>query len=225
MAQGYFVTGTDTGIGKTWTSLILMRYFQQQGKTVVGMKPVASGCDMIDGQLKNEDALQLQGQASINIDYNLINPYAFAMPVSPHIAAEKAGQEIEFTHIQQAYSKLAASADVVIVEGVGGWMVPLNDKQDVADLAEQLNLPIIVVVGMRLGCINQARLTFAAINGLGLQCEGWIASCVEENMDEVDANIKTLEAFAEMPLLAVFPYEEKINLKNSEKISNKTLQP
>jgi len=116
-------------------------------------------------------------------------------------------------------------ADVIIVEGVGGWMVPLNDRQDVSNLAEQLGLPIIIVVGIRLGCINQARLTFAAIDRSGLSCVGWIASCVEKDMHELDANIKTLEGFARMPLLAVFPYEEKINLSNFDKIANKTLQP
>ena len=225
MAQGYFVTGTDTGIGKTWTSLALMQYFQQQGKKVVGMKPVAAGCEMLEGQLKNEDALQLQAQSSVDIPYDLINPYAFSLPVSPHIAASKEGKRVEIAHIQQAYLKLEALADVVIVEGVGGWMVPLNEKEDVSHLAEQLNLPIIVVVGMRLGCINQAKLTFSAIERLGLHCEGWIASCVEKNMDELEANIETLEAFSDMPLLATFPYEEKINHKNYKKISIKTLQP
>lgn len=225
MAQGYFVTGTDTGIGKTWTSLILMQYFQQKGKTVIGMKPIAAGCEMLGGQLKNEDALQLQEQSSIEIAYDLINPYAFSQPVSPHIAAKKAGQKVDIMQIQQVYLQLEALADVVVVEGVGGWMVPLNDKQDVSHLAELLNLPIIVVVGMRLGCINQARLTFEAIRQLGLRCEGWVASCVEENMQELDANIKTLEAVVGMPLLAIFPYEEKINLNNHKKISNKTLQP
>ncbi|NOQ15569.1 MAG: dethiobiotin synthase [Methyloprofundus sp.] len=225
MAQGYFITGTDTGIGKTWTSLALMQYFQEKGKTVAGMKPVAAGCEIIDGQLKNDDALQLQEQSSIELPYSLVNPYAFSQPVSPHIAAKKAGKEVDILHIQKEYLKLATLVDVVIVEGVGGWMVPLNDSQDVSNLAEQLNLPIIIVVGMRLGCINQARLTFAAINRLGGCCEGWIASCVEEDMDELDANIKTLEAFAGMPLLAIFPYQEKRNLMNFKKISNETLQP
>ncbi|MDC9729295.1 MAG: dethiobiotin synthase [Methyloprofundus sp.] len=225
MAQGYFVTGTDTEIGKTWASLALMEYFQQQGKVVVGMKPVAAGCEMLDGQLKNEDALQLQEQSSVDISYDLINPYAFLLPVSPHIAAKKENKKIELIRIKQDYQKLAALADVVVVEGVGGWLVPLNEKEDVSDLAVELNLPIIVVVGMRLGCINQAKLTFGAISRLGLRCEGWIASCVEKNMDELEANIKTLKGSTDMPLLAIFPYEEKRNYKNHKRIQIKPLNP
>jgi len=219
MAQGYFVTGTDTGIGKTWSSLALMQYFQQQGKTVVGMKPVAAGCEWLDGQLKNEDALALQAQASINIPYDLINPYAFELPVSPHIAAQAVGEEVELAVIHKGYEKLQALADVVIVEGAGGWMVPLNEKEDIAQLAEQLALPLIIVIGMRLGCINQAKLTFAAIKHLDLACSGWIASCVEEDMPQLEANIKTIGAVAEMPLLAVFPYEKTRNLNNYNKIT------
>jgi len=219
MAQGYFVTGTDTGIGKTWSSLALMQYFQQQGKTVVGMKPVAAGCEWLDGQFKNEDALALQAQASIDIPYNLINPYAFELPVSPHIAAQAVGEEIEISVIRDEYEKLQTLADVVIVEGAGGWMVPLNAKEDIAQLAEQLALPVIVVIGMRLGCINQAKLTFAAIKSMGLPCVGWIASCVEEDMQQLEANIKTIDAAADMPLLAVFPYEKTRNLNNYKKIN------
>jgi len=218
MAQGYFVTGTDTGIGKTWSSLALMQYFQQQGKTVVGMKPVAAGCEWLDGQFKNEDALALQTQASIDIPYDLINPYAFELPVSPHIAAQAVGEEIEISVIRDEYEKLQTLADVVIVEGAGGWMVPLNAKEDIAQLAEQLALPLIVVIGMRLGCINQAKLTFAAIKQLDLACVGWIASCVEKDMQQLEANIKTIDAVADMPLLAVFPYEKIRNLNNYKKI-------
>jgi len=218
MAQGYFVTGTDTGIGKTWSSLALMQYFQQQGKTVVGMKPVAAGCEWLDGQFKNEDALALQAQASIDIPYDLINPYAFELPVSPHIAAQAVGEEIKISVIRDEYEKLQTLADVVIVEGAGGWMVPLNAKEDIAQLAEQLALPLIVVIGMRLGCINQAKLTFAAIKQLDLVCVGWIASCVEEDMQQLEANIKTIESAADMPLLGVFPYEKTRNLENYKKI-------
>jgi len=219
MAQGYFVTGTDTGIGKTWSTLALMQYFQQQGKVVVGMKPVAAGCEWLDGQLKNEDALALQAQSSIDIPYEMINSYAFELPVSPHIAAQAVGEEVSISVICEEYKKLQALADVVIVEGAGGWMVPLNAKEDIAQLAEQLALPIIVVIGMRLGCINQAKLTFAAIKQLGLVCSGWIASCVEEDMLQLEGNIETIDAVAEMPLLAIFPYEKTRNLNNFKKIT------
>lgn len=211
MTQGYFVTGTDTGIGKTWSTVALMQYFKNQGKKVIGMKPVASGCDELDGQLRNEDALLLQKHASIALPYQEINPYAFAMPVSPHIAAEKAGVEIELDSILDKYQQLEKKADIVLVEGVGGWLVPLNAHQSVADLAGTLGLPIIIVVGVRLGCINQAKLTFAAIQQTGLKCHGWIASCVEQDMLMLDENIQTLSQSTEIPLLAVFPYADKLD--------------
>lgn len=209
--SGFFVTGTDTGIGKTWSTVALMQYFKSQGKTVIGMKPVASGCEKIDGQLKNEDALLLQQYASIDLDYQDINPYAFYLPVSPHIAAEQAKVEIELETIVQKYQQLEQQADLVLVEGVGGWAVPLSAHQDVADLAKQLNLPVIVVVGMRLGCINQAKLTFAALKHTGVRCQGWIANCVEQDMLMLDENIQTLCQAAEMPLLAVMPFMKKLN--------------
>jgi len=224
MAQGYFVTGTDTGIGKTWSSLALMQYFQEKGGRVVGMKPVASGCEILDGQLRNDDALQLQAQSSIDIEYEAVNPYAFAMPVSPHLAAKKVAEEIDISVIKEKYDYLASLADVVIVEGVGGWMVPLNDKQDVSCLAENLGLPVIVVVGMRLGCINQAKLTFLAIRQSGLPCLGWIASCVEEGMLELADNIATIKEVADMPLLATLPYKKQRDVEDYNKISIKTLQ-
>lgn len=211
MAQGYFITGTDTGIGKTWSTVALMQYFKNQGKTVIGMKPVASGCDEQNGELKNEDALLLQKHSSVSLPYRSINPYAFSLPVSPHIAAEQAGVEIDFNKIRLEYQQLEKKADVVLVEGVGGWLVPLNTQQNVADLSCYLDLPVIVVVGVRLGCINQARLTFAALQQAGINCHGWIASCVEKDMLMLDANIQTLCLSTALPLLAVLPYMDALN--------------
>ena len=201
MTQGYFITGTDTGIGKTWSTVALMHYFKNQGKTVLGMKPIASGCEEIDGQLRNADALLLQQYASIVLPYQEINPYAFALPVSPHIAAQQSGVEIVLDKVVEKYQQIAQQADVVLVEGVGGWLVPLNDHQDVADLAQKLDLPVIVVVGIRLGCINQAKLTFAALQQAGVQCHGWIASCVERDMLMRDENIHTISKSTELPFI------------------------
>lgn len=211
MSQGYFITGTDTGIGKTWSTVALMQYFKNQGKSVLGMKPVASGCDEIDGQLRNEDALLLQQHASIVLPYRQVNPYAFAPPVSPHIAASQAGVEIEFEQIIRQYRQLKKQAEIILVEGVGGWMVPLNAHQDVADLAQKLDIPVIVVVGIRLGCINQARLTFAGLQKSGVHCHGWIASCVEQNMLSQSENIQTICQSTSMPLMAVLPYKNKLD--------------
>lgn len=226
MAQGYFITGTDTGIGKTWSTVALMQYFKNQGKTVIGMKPIASGCEKIDGQLKNEDALLLQQHASIALPYQDVNPYAFALPVSPHIAADKQGVEIELETIKAQYQQLEKQADVVLVEGVGGWMVPLNERQTVADLALHMGLPVIVVVGVRLGCINQAKLTFAAIQQTGVKCHGWIASCVEPDILVLDENIQTLCQATDLPLLAVFPYAGELDpLYLSNRFSGKYTDP
>jgi len=211
MAKGYFITGTDTGIGKTRTTLALLEYFKRQAKVVLGMKPVASGCMLVDGRLKNEDALLIQKHASNRIPYELINPYAFELPVSPHLAANKSGTVIDIQRIQLAYQKLEQQSEVVIVEGVGGWLVPLNQKQAVSDLASLLDLPVIVVVGIRLGCINQARLTFSELKRSGVQCLGWIASCVQQDMLMQEENIETLSYCLDIPLLAVLPYEKELN--------------
>ncbi|HIL77788.1 MAG: dethiobiotin synthase [Methyloprofundus sp.] len=211
MSQGYFITGTDTGIGKTWSTVALMQYFKNQGKSVLGMKPVASGCDEIDGQLRNEDALLLQQHASIMLPYRQVNFYAFAPPVSPHIAARQAGVEIELDEITRQYHQLKKQAEIILVEGVGGWMVPLNAGQDIADLAQKLDIPVIVVVGIRLGCINQARMTFGALQKSGVQCHGWIAACVEQEMLMLNENIQTISQSTDMPLIAVLPYLEKLD--------------
>lgn len=211
MGQGYFVTGTDTGIGKTWSTVALIQYFKDQGKSVAGMKPVASGCEEVDGELRNADAQLLQQHSSISLPYKAINPYAFSLAVAPHIAAEKCGVVIEIDKIISYYKKIAKLADVVLVEGVGGWLVPLNEAQDIADLARQLNLPVIVIVGVRLGCINQAKLTFAAIRQAGVRCAGWIACCVEQDMQMLDENIQALTQAIDIPLLAVFPYKDKLD--------------
>lgn len=201
MKQQFFITGTDTEIGKTWCSVTLMHYFQGQGRSAIGMKPVASGCQWVDGQLKNEDALMLQEHASVHVPYPLVNPYAFEQPVSPHIASIKAGQSIELSFIKQGLDAIKNRADVVIVEGVGGWMAPLNTTEDVSDLALALQIPIILVVGIRLGCINHAKLTYSAIKAKGVHCSGWIANCTQADMLAQEHNIQTIKAYIDAPLL------------------------
>lgn len=220
MTQGYFITGTDTGIGKTWSTVALMQYFKNQGKTVIGMKPVAAGCELLDGLMRNEDALILQEHASIAIAYQAVNPYALTLPVSPHIAARQEGVEISLDVIVDQYAQLKNQVDVILVEGAGGWMVPLSADLDISDLAQCIGLPVIIVVGMRLGCINQARLTFAAIEQSAVQCRGWIASCVERDMPLLDENIQTLRQSTKLPLLAVFPYLDTLN---SEYLSQRVI--
>jgi len=204
MEQGYFITGTDTNAGKTWATISLMRYFKQQGKSVIGMKPVASGCNMHDNRLKNEDALLIQKNASLQIDYDLINPYAYQLPVSPHIAG--INNPVKLTTVVERFNTLKELAEVVLVEGAGGWYAPLNDHEDISDLAKALALPVILVIAIKLGCINQAKLTWQAIQYSGTPCAGWIAVCIDPDMLNLEENIRTIKTALNVPLLGVLPY-------------------
>jgi dethiobiotin synthetase len=206
MVKGYFVTGTDTEVGKTWCTAGLMAKLQQQGHSVVGMKPVASGCRETAEGLRNEDALLLQQQASSQLDYALINPYSFSPAIAPHVAAEQAGQKIKLGKILEHYLLLKEQADYVVVEGVGGWLVPLNDEESVADLAVALKLPVILVVGLRLGCINHALLTAESIRASGCVLAGWIANTIDPKMDEVQRSIDTIAQRIDAPLIGTVPY-------------------
>ncbi len=206
MEQGYFITGTDTNVGKTWATVALMRYFQGKGKTVIGMKPAASGCTTQDGVLVNGDALLLQENASTRLDYGLINPYAFVLPVSPHIAGKD--NPVELDVVVNTFNAIKGQAQIILVEGAGGWYSPLNENQDNADLAAALALPVLMVVAIKLGCINHAKLTHLAIQGRGVNCAGWIAVCNEADTlypDEIIAKIKSTLA---VPMLGVLPYLE-----------------
>jgi dethiobiotin synthetase len=206
MEQGYFITGTDTNAGKTWATIALMRYFKQQGKTVAGMKPVAAGCVMHNGQLQNEDALLIQENVSLKIAYDLINPYAYESPVSPHIAG--INNPVKLAKIVESFNVLKELAEIVLVEGAGGWYAPLNDCEDISDLAKALALPVILVVAIKLGCINHAKLTWQAIQHSGMPCAGWIAVCVDPDMLNRDENIRTIKTALNEPLLGVLPYVE-----------------
>jgi dethiobiotin synthetase len=184
--MSYFITGTDTGVGKTLVSCALLHAFSSQGKRAVGFKPVAAGCDDND---HNDDAIRLRAASNIQVAYGQINPYCFRHPIAPHLAARHAGARIEFSRILASYRELSGQSDVVIVEGVGGFCVPLNEKQDSAELAKELDLPVILVVGMRLGCLNHALLTVRAIAGYQLKCAGWVA-----NVLDVDGTTRRCEA-------------------------------
>jgi dethiobiotin synthetase len=203
--SGYFITGTDTGVGKTAVALGLMQLLQTQGQVVAGMKPVASGCALTPAGLRNEDALQLQRQSSVELDYSLVNPYAFAPAIAPHIAAQQAGVQIEMDSIRSAFTRITRQVDVVVVEGVGGWEVPLTEHETLADLARLLRLPVILVVGLRLGCLNHALLSAAAISRAGLPLAGWVANRLPPQPDCVEENIKTLKSRISAPLLGVVP--------------------
>lgn len=204
--MSFFVTGTDTNVGKTLISCALLHGFSVQGKRVVGMKPVASGCNAKE---QNDDALQLRAAGNVAVSYGQINPYCFLPAIAPHIAAQRAGVEIQFSRITASYQELAAQADVVIVEGAGGFLVPLNAQQDSANLVRELNLPVILVVGMRLGCLNHALLTVEAIVTRGLTLAGWVANLIEPDMTMCEENIAALQQRISAPLLGVVPYDAK----------------
>ena len=209
MKKGFFITGTDTGVGKTWATVALMRYFKNQGQSVIGMKPVAAGCEWQDGVLKNEDAILMQENASLELDYQKINPCAFEMPVSPHLAAGE--DSVQLNIIEKAFDDLKEKADVILVEGAGGWLAPLSNECDIADLAKKLQLPVILVVAIRLGCINHARLTFQAIQTDKVECAGWVAMCVDPEMLKQSENIATIKDKISAPLLGVLPYSERMD--------------
>ena len=211
MAKGYFVTGTDTGVGKTTVSCALLRAFAAQGKKAVGMKPVVAGSE--NGHW--HDAEQLIAASNISAAREHINPYAFDPPVSPHIAARQAGIEIDLAVIQRAYQALSNQADIVIVEGAGGFLVPIGPQQTGADLACALNLPVILVVGMRLGCLNHALLTAQAIHSAGLPLAGWVANCIDPEMLALQENRATLEQRLDGPLLKVVKFGKEIDVMNS----------
>lgn len=204
---GFFITGTDTDVGKTWSSVALMRHLQQQGRRVAGMKPVAAGCEWLDGGWRNGDALLLQQYSSVPYDYRLINPYLFQQAVSPHIACQ--GQQVDFGVIKKACRRLGENVDTLLIEGAGGWFSPLDQRINNADLALALQLPVIMVVGLRLGCINHALLTARAIVRTELKLTGWIAVRLQPEMSGEQENIAYLQASIDAALLAVLPYRRQ----------------
>lgn len=207
-ARGLFITGTDTGVGKTWATLSLMNALQHQGLAVVGMKPVATGASLRNGRWVNEDALALQRAASVSVPYERVNPYVFEPPASPHIAAEMAGESIDLSGILAAFDELRDSADCILVEGVGGWKVPLNRGLSVADLATALELPVVMVVGLRLGCLNHARLTYDAIQFSNARYGGWIANRLVRDFAYADEHLATLTEAMGAPPLAELAYND-----------------
>ena len=221
----YFVTGTDTGVGKTRVSAALLRALHRAGHArVVGMKPVAAGCDWVtsedahgaaDGQWLNEDVAALREAGTLAVPSVFDNPYALPDPLSPHLAARRAGEVIDLDHIEASFHALRQHADAVVVEGAGGFIVPLSEPDPVtgegqwatsADLAARLRLPVILVVGMRLGCLNHALLTQEAIAARGLKLAGWVANHVDPAMSAADANVATLTHRLQAPLLARLPW-------------------
>ena len=209
MANNYFITGTDTDVGKTLVTVALLKKAQQYGLRCLGLKPIAAGARLINGRLRNDDALRLQAASNIAMPYSQINPVVFEEAIAPHIAAEKTGRSVTIKQLEGfVRGALMSPADVRFVEGAGGWMMPVNRREPLSLLPQRLKLDVIIVVGMKLGCINHAMLTVAAIKRDGLTIAGWIANNIDPRMAELEANIHTLETIVDAPCLGKIPYIE-----------------
>ena len=221
--HGFFITGTDTGVGKTTIAAALLHRLAQSGRRTAGMKPVAAGCHHTTAGWRNEDALQLLAHGNVTLSYEEVNPLALPAPWAPHLAARAAGIDINVDLLHAAYLRLRARADTVVVEGAGGWLVPLTAHETMADLAARMNLPVIMVVGMRLGCLNHALLTAEAVGRHGLQLVGWVANCIDPDMEEVAGNIEALETRLAVPRLATFSHRPSTTV--AERAAELDLRP
>lgn len=204
--RALFITGTDTEVGKTLVTTLLMAALRRHGKQVLGMKPVAAGCEETAKGWRNDDVEALRNAASFPVERNLMNPYRFLPPISPHLAAAQAGVTIDLGLIGANLERLRRRADIVLVEGAGGWHAPLGPKTTMADLAGALALPVILVVGLRLGCLSHALLSAEAINRRGLTLAGWVANAVAPHMACREENLATLQERLTAPLLGIVPH-------------------
>lgn len=204
--RGFFVTGTDTGVGKTVAGCALLRACNRLGWSTAAMKPVASGCELTDDGLRNEDAVALMASASVSHPYEAVNAVALEPAIAPHLAAQEVGVSIDVDALARGGEALAVDADVLLVEGAGGWRVPLSASTAFPDLAQALGLPVVLVAGVRLGCINHALLTAEAIRRDGLTLAGWVANRLDPDDAFAAEQIATLEARLAAPLLGVLPW-------------------
>jgi dethiobiotin synthetase len=207
MARGLFVTGTDTGVGKTLVAAGLLHALRRQGLVVAGMKPVASGAILTPDGLRNDDALALAAACSARWPYEVINPYAFEPAIAPHIAAAEAGVIVDLAVLQRAYGELAAASDAVVVEGAGGFLVPLGPALSFADLPAALGLEVVLVVGLRLGCLNHAFLTAEAIAARGLTLAGWVGNQVDPHFARLEENLAALRRTLPAPCWGVVSWQ------------------
>ena len=210
MRRGFFVTGTDTGVGKSLIACALLHAFAGKGRRAVGMKPVAAGAELKDGIWVNDDVEALIAASNVQAPREWVNPYCFAPPIAPHIAAEESKNLIKNIYLRNCFERLRGVADVVVVEGAGGFLVPLNESETFADLAVAIRLPVILVVGMRLGCLSHALLTAEAIRSRGLTLAGWVANHIDPEMPRADENVAALVARLQAPLLARVPYSSAV---------------
>lgn len=212
MTRSYFVTGTDTDVGKTQVARTLLQAFAARGIRCAGYKPVSVGCTPTPEGLRNLDALLLQQAASLPLPYERVNPYAFEPPIAPHIAAREVGESISLAGLSEGLREIEASgAELVIVEGAGGWCLPLDHQHLLSDWVAREDLSVILVVGARLGCLNHALLTVAAIRQQGLRIAGWVVNRVDPHMSRYEENLGTLKALLPAPFLGEIPFVEAVH--------------
>ncbi|MFT6733694.1 MAG: dethiobiotin synthetase [Polaribacter sp.] len=206
MLKKYFVTGTDTDVGKTLVICSLIHAFKKENQSVMAIKPIAAGCELIDGQLKNSDALEIIQSLDDNVSYQMINPITLRSAIAPHIAATEEQTQLSVKYLQEQSNTSQFDQDYLLVEGAGGWLVPLNETETLADFVVAESLEVILVVGMKLGCINHALLTIKNIESRGVKLAGWVANCINKEMMVLDENIQTLCKRINAPLLGIIPY-------------------
>lgn len=208
--KGFFVTGTDTEIGKTYSTCLLIKHLCELGHNVAGLKPIASGCTTAsNGELENEDAVLLRDHANIRLPYSVVNRYAYKPAVAPHIAAANAAETISIVDIHHDVESVRKLTDYVFVEAVGGWKVPIGSEGTVEDLALTLNLPVILVVGIKLGCINHALLTIESMQKSGVPIAGWVANLCDPEAEVKSEIIESLRSRILMPQIATIDYGQK----------------
>ena len=212
-ARSVYVTGTDTGIGKTMTSVTLLHAFRVRGLRAVGMKPVASGCEVTEDGWRNDDALALQAASDPRPAYDDVNPFALPAATAPQLAARDVGVAVTLAPILAAHARLARQADAVVVEGVGGWLAPLADGLEQAGLAHTLQLPVVLVVGLRLGCLSHARLTARAVVDDGLRLLGWVGNGIEPAFERHDDYLSLLRNALPVPCLGVLPHQPAMDMQ------------
>jgi len=208
VSKALFVTGTDTNVGKTYISTLLLKALNKKGLQTFAIKPIASGCypDRL-GNLRNEDAILLRKHASLKQPYKVVNPIRFQKPIAPHIAAIEEGVLLSSKILVDTITNsMNLQADVNIIEGAGGWFLPLNDDDLLSDVIKQLKISVVLVVGVRLGCLNHALLTYRAIEAQKIPCIGWVANCIDDNMLNIEDNIATLKAMLPVPCLGTVAY-------------------
>ncbi|MAA58931.1 MAG: dethiobiotin synthase [Pseudomonadales bacterium] len=207
MKKRFFVTGTDTDAGKTFVTVLMLEALKQKGLSTLALKPLAAGCEQVDGELRNDDALKLQAAMTVALPYQQINPIALKSAIAPHLAAEEEGRTLSVDRLAGLIrGALMTPADVTLVEGAGGWLVPLNHRETLGNLVKELELPVILVVGVRLGCLNHALLTARAVAAAGLPLAGWVANGIDPEAAKVQENINTLKSMLPAPCLGVIPH-------------------